>query len=105
MQLPTFKRDITIEIYRRMGADRHFMQVISGPRQVGKTTAVLQVLDDLKIPYHYAAADLTAPPPVIWIAQQWDIARRKAHVSGKAILALDEVQKIKLVRRGQEVMG
>ena len=94
MQLPVFKRDVTKEIYKRLSAERHFLQVISGPRQVGKTTAVLQVLADLKIPYHYAVADLPAPPPITWIAQQWDTARRKLENSDKAILVLDEVQKM-----------
>lgn len=95
MQLPTFKRDITKEIHKRLSADRHFLQVVTGPRQVGKTTAVLQVLDSLKAPHHYAVADLPAPPPPAWITQQWDVARRKANTSGKAILVLDEAQKIK----------
>jgi len=94
MQLPIFKRDITKEIHKRLNADRRFLQVILGPRQVGKTTAILQVLNDLNIPYHYAAADLPAPPPTTWITQQWDAARRKHQGSGKAILVLDEAQKI-----------
>ena len=68
MQLPEFKRDITSIIYRRLHEERHFIQVITGPRQVGKTTAIYQVLEDIDIPYHYAAADLPAPPPVEWIA-------------------------------------
>ena len=94
MQLPVFRRDITKEIHKRLSAERHFLQVISGPRQVGKTTAVLQVLSDLNIPFHYAVADLPAPPPIAWVSQQWDAAHRKLQNSGKAILVLDEVQKI-----------
>ena len=94
MQLPVFKRDVTIEIHKRLIAERQFLQVISGPRQVGKTTAVLQVLTDLNTPYHYSVADLPAPPPITWITQQWDTARRKLENSGKAILVLDEVQKV-----------
>jgi len=71
------KRDITSIIAKRLCGERHFIQVITGPRQVGKTTAIRQVLRDMDIPYHYAAADLPAPPLTEWIAQQWDAGRRR----------------------------
>lgn len=94
MQLPDFKRDITNTITQRLKEKRNFIQVISGPRQVGKTTAIQQVLNGIDVPYHYAAADLPAPPPAEWILQQWDLGRRKAVNKKAAILVLDEVQKI-----------
>ena len=94
MQLPDFKRDITNTITQRLKEKRNFIQVISGPRQVGKTTAIQQVLKDIDTPYHYAAADLPAPPPAEWIVQQWDLGRRKAINKKSVILVLDEVQKI-----------
>lgn len=94
MQLPEFKRDITGTIANRLREKRCFMQVISGPRQVGKTTAIQQVLGTLDTPSHYAVADLPAPPPTEWVTQQWDVGRRKLHGRNSAILVLDEVQKI-----------
>ncbi len=94
MQLPEFKRDITNIIKERLLEERRFIQVITGPRQVGKTTAILQVLRELNIPNHYASADFPAPPPVEWIAQQWDLARRKLQDKKPAILVLDEIQKV-----------
>lgn len=94
MQLPIFKRDITVTIAQRLKENRNFIQVISGPRQAGKTTAIRQVLEEIGIPYHYAAADLPAPPPIEWVGQQWDIGRRKAINEKSVILVLDEVQKI-----------
>ena len=94
MQLPEFKRDITVTITERLKEKRNFIQVISGPRQVGKTTAIQQILKDMDTSYHYAAADLPAPPPVEWIVQQWDLGRRKVKDGKPAILVLDEVQKI-----------
>ena len=94
MELPRFKRDITSIIAKRLSEERHFIQVITGPRQVGKTTAIHQVLREIDIPYHYAAADLPAPPPTEWIAQQWDAGRRRLPNGTSAILVLDEVQKI-----------
>lgn len=94
MQLPQFKRDTTNIIARRLREKRRFIQVITGPRQIGKTTAIQQVLEDLDIPYHYAAADLPAPPPIEWIAQQWNLGRIKLQDNTQAILVLDEIQKI-----------
>jgi predicted AAA+ superfamily ATPase len=94
MQLPKFKRDVTNIIRKRLREKRHFIQVITGPRQVGKTTAIHQVLEGIHIPYHYAAADLPAPPPTEWVAQQWDMARMKLQKESQVILVLDEIQKI-----------
>jgi len=89
-----FKRDITRIITARLQEKRHFVQVLIGPRQVGKTTAIQQVLGEIDRPYHYAAADLPAPPPTDWISQQWNLARMKQENKKGVILVLDEVQKI-----------
>ncbi|MFP4473855.1 MAG: ATP-binding protein [Candidatus Omnitrophota bacterium] len=80
-------------ITKRLTEKRQFIQVILGPRQVGKTTAIQQVMRHLSCDTHYAAADLPAPPQPQWIADQWEIARLKA-AGKKIILVLDEIQKI-----------
>lgn len=89
-----YQREITKTIGQRLREPRRFLQVIVGPRQVGKTTAIQQVLAEEARPAHYAAADLPAPPPVEWIARQWDLARLKLKGRTPAVLVLDEVQKI-----------
>ncbi len=94
MQLPIFKRDVTTTINKRLCESKRFIQVITGPRQVGKTTAIQQVLQEIDMPYHYAAADLPAPPPLEWIAQHWELARMKLRNKNTSILVLDEIQKI-----------
>jgi predicted AAA+ superfamily ATPase len=80
----------------RLAERRRFIQVVSGPRQVGKTTLVQQVLAGLDRPYHFVSADEPALRDRGWLAAQWDRARLLAQDSGKrgAVLALDEVQKI-----------
>ena len=93
-QRPMYKRDITSTLSRRLQEPRRFVQVITGPRQVGKTTAIQQVLAELNIPAHYAAADLPAPPATEWIAQQWELARMRCQAGAPAVLVLDEVQRI-----------
>lgn len=94
MQLPEFKRDTTNILAERLREKRWFIQVITGPRQVGKTTAIQQILQETGASSHYAVADLPAPPPIEWIAQQWDLARMKLRENRPVILVLDEVQKI-----------
>ena len=75
---------------------RKFIQVIYGPRQVGKTTIVSQFSSQTQIPVHYASADSVISPQGIWISQQWESARFLLSGSGKkeAILIIDEIQKI-----------
>lgn len=93
-QLPHFKRDITKNILDRITGKPNFIQVIIGPRQVGKTTAVKQVLAELDIPAEYASADLPAPPDALWIRKHWERARVLAKETGRSVLVLDEVQKV-----------
>ena len=73
-----------------------FIQVIIGPRQVGKTTLVKQLLSELNIPWHYASADGVSATDNIWIEQQWEIARmtKKQTEAADFILVIDEIQKI-----------
>ncbi len=94
MKLPAFQRDIVGHLKRRMGEKRRFIQVVTGPRQTGKTTAVLQVLRSLPVPSVYAAADSPAPPGVEWIEARWNEARLKSASGESAVLVLDEIQKI-----------
>ncbi len=89
-----YQRKFTEIIGRRLKEKRRFIQVILGPRQVGKTTAIQQILKDSSCPCHYAAADLPAPPDTLWISRQWESARTKKKDRSPVILVLDEVQKI-----------
>lgn len=92
-----FKRYAYREIVGRFKEPRRFIQVISGPRQVGKTTLIQQVMDDIGIPGHYVSADAVSAASPVWLQQQWETARIK-HKSGPHkkgfILAIDEIQKI-----------
>jgi predicted AAA+ superfamily ATPase len=90
---PIFVRQPAGELEARLRQPRRFIQVLSGPRQVGKTTLVQQVIDRLDMPVRYASADEPTLRGHEWIAQQWEAARLQAG-DGPAVLALDEVQKI-----------
>lgn len=67
--------------------------MLIGPRQVGKTTAAVQVEQRLGWPTHSASADAPRPHPPEWIETQWRLARTKAKTR-RVLLVLDEVQKI-----------
>jgi predicted AAA+ superfamily ATPase len=89
-----FKRPIYKEIIKRLDEPRRFIQVLSGPRQTGKTTLAHQIMEEHKIPNHYASADEPILKDHIWIEQQWEIARLKVKSKKSAFFVLDEVQKI-----------
>jgi hypothetical protein len=69
----------------------NLLQIVTGPRQVGKTTAAQALTDRWDGPVRYAAADEMLPPSPEWIRTQWQLARRSG---GHTLLVLDEVQKI-----------
>jgi predicted AAA+ superfamily ATPase len=69
------------------------MQVLAGPRQVGKTTLIRQVLEGLHFPNHYASADEPTLKDSSWLEQQWEIGRLRGK-EGQALLVLDEIQKV-----------
>ncbi|MGH7600587.1 MAG: ATP-binding protein [bacterium] len=94
MQEFVFTRDIVTQLKQRMAEPRRFIQVVTGPRQVGKTTAVHQVLRECGAPFHYASADQPAPPQSAWIEQMWETARLRAQEQQPVVLVLDEVQKV-----------
>ena len=89
------RQNIHRELLKRLKEKRRFMQVLAGPRQVGKTTVVRQVMEASKMPAHYASADEPTMRDRTWLEQQWDIARLKAR-EGKigALIVLDEIQKV-----------
>jgi len=80
-------------LLRRLQEPRRFIQVLAGPRQVGKTTLARQVMERIGINSHYASADEPSLKGREWIAQQWEIGRLNAR-KGEALLVLDEIQKV-----------
>ena len=88
-----YQRPHYATLLARLNEPRRFLQVVAGPRQVGKTTLVQQVCANLTVPVQYASADEPTLRGAEWISQQWDLARLRAG-DGDAILVLDEVQKI-----------
>ena len=76
----------------RLAEPRRFLQVVAGPRQVGKTTLVQQVVEAAGLPVVFASADEPTLRGPAWITQQWEAARLQVGSDG-ALLVIDEVQK------------
>ena len=89
-------RDVYEQIAERAQEKRRFIQILAGPRQVGKTTLVRQVMAGCGMGVHYASADEPTLQDRSWLAQQWDIARAGCSGAGGSgfLLVIDEVQKV-----------
>ncbi len=111
-----FERAVGKVLEERLSEPRRFIHLLCGPRQVGKTTLIRQVLARHPGPSIYAAADGISQQGTGWLAEQWELARielrrraasRRGHRGGGGgpetlaagprrggVLVLDEIQKI-----------
>ena len=91
-----FERTHLQVLTTRMQEPRKFIQVVMGPRQVGKTTMVTQLADKMKKGYHFISADAVAASNTTWLTQQWETARliMKQENAPEFLLIVDEIQKI-----------
>lgn len=88
-----FRRRQGDELRKRLREPRRFLQVITGARQVGKTTMVDQVVRELACPVRFVSADEPMLRGRDWLVQQWEAARVEAGTRG-AVLVVDEIQKV-----------
>ena len=88
-----FKRKIVTQLVDRLNEPRRFIQILVGPRQTGKTTAVLQALKEINKPTHFVSADDPTLVSTEWLRNEWEQARALAK-TGETILVIDEIQKI-----------
>ncbi len=91
-----FQRSVLQEIKERISEERKFIQVMVGPRQVGKTTLVKQLLQQISIPHYFVTADDLYAADNTWIRREWSNARLQLQQSKKEeiLFILDEVQKV-----------
>lgn len=90
-----FQRSEVKLLIDRLNEPRRFIQVVMGPRQVGKTTVVNQALDALNVPAACYSADNVAAADG-WVSFCWEQARLEMRLNGLSqnILIFDEIQKI-----------
>lgn len=91
-----FKRPEYQTIKKRLEEPRKFIQVVMGPRQVGKSTVVKQVLKELDTPYQMFSADNVPTTNSAWVSNCWEATRSVQKNKGykSIVLVIDEIQKI-----------
>ena len=90
------KRTVFIKVLeKRLSEKRKFIQVVAGPRQVGKTTIINQLIEANNYNYIYETADALTGDSRIWLEQIWNTARIRVKTGAKeVILIIDEIQKV-----------
>ncbi|MBI2607179.1 MAG: ATP-binding protein [Deltaproteobacteria bacterium] len=79
------------DLQRRLEERAPLIQVVLGPRQVGKTTGIKHCQKKLKAGAVYVSADDLPVHGRAWLIEQW----QKARVNGRGtVLIIDEIQKI-----------
>lgn len=93
--MSAFTRDAVLRIFESLSRELPVFQVVTGPRQVGKTTAAKQIMERFPHESIYASADAPLPTESGWIESQWRFAEQKAEATGSPVLlVLDEIQKV-----------
>lgn len=90
------KKDIKLNFINILAesieANLDLIQVIIGPRQVGKTTGILQYLEGLdKATYSYVSADGQIQRHGSWLEEQWSDLHSR---TSEGLLVIDEIQKV-----------
>src|SRR6056297_2586382 len=79
------------DVLHSLQREKNLIQIITGPRQVGKSTSAFQIGEKWTGTVRYASADTPVPPGPEWIRHQWQLARLAAEEN--PLLVIDEVQK------------
>lgn len=92
-----YKRQQFAEVLERMNEPRRFIQVLAGPRQVGKSTLIDQALSECQLPHYLYNADGVDENDTDWIRRIWESVRTQMDTKQQkeAVLTIDEVHKIK----------
>lgn len=89
------QRPVINVVRERINEPRKFIQVLYGPRQVGKTTLITQLLEETSIPHLFVTAEAQMDVDRVWLRGVWNQARQMQQQSdGEFLLVIDEVQKI-----------
>ncbi|MCD6533478.1 MAG: ATP-binding protein [Deltaproteobacteria bacterium] len=84
-------RNFTKKLHERLTEELNFLQIVVGPRQIGKTTGLKQIIKNWQGSSLMVTADELAAPSLEWLALQWQRAKQKGRAS---LLVIDEIQKI-----------
>lgn len=89
-----FERRIVSVLRDRLREPRRLIQIVIGPRQTGKSTAVDQALGTVEAPKVCFAFDRSRDRNCHRLEELWQDARALLACNDEVILSLDEVQKV-----------
>lgn len=90
--LTVYERPFVAQLEKRLSAEQPpLIQVLIGPRQVGKTTGIRQLLARYPNGSHYVNADDLLAADRSWLLEQWQKTRL---LGDGALLVVDEIQKV-----------
>jgi predicted AAA+ superfamily ATPase len=91
-----YERDLLKTLRRRVLEERRFIQVVAGPRQIGKTTLLQQLVAENLIFSKYYSLDAVTGADGAWLDMVWENMRIAMRDQGETegLLILDEIQKI-----------
>ncbi|PWS33540.1 ATP-binding protein [Pedobacter paludis] len=83
-------------VIKVLNEPNRFIQVLVGPRQIGKTTLINQLVQKITVPYLFESADAVAASDKTWIEKIWNNTRQsiQEYNSSEYLLVIDEIQKI-----------
>ena len=93
-----FEREIVDVLAKRIAEPRHFIQILKGPRQTGKTTALRQLEQKLNLPVLSVSASIDVSSRD-WVRAQWVLAREQAKKMLKRFLLLTKFKPCRSGRR------
>lgn len=91
-----YKRQQASVLRSRIDEPRRFIQVVAGARQVGKSTMVKQVVEELTIPHLLTTAEEAPDKNPSWIHYVWLQARQAMRLNNyqEFLLVIDEIHKL-----------
>ncbi len=89
-----FERGMVSVLKDRLAEPRRFIQIVIGPRQTGKSTAVSQALEDIGSPKVAFSFDRPRDQNPRRLEEVWEEARSLLEAGGEVVLSLDEIQKV-----------
>ncbi|MDR2957184.1 MAG: ATP-binding protein [Coriobacteriales bacterium] len=90
-----YQRKLVSQLIQRLQEPRRFIQIVVGPRQTGKTTAVNQALENIPDNSHFVSADDPGFISQSWLRNEWEHARIMCRRDkAEIVFVVDEIQKI-----------